>query len=572
MTIDELKERLTNEYPIIYKSILVNGEWGIGKTYFIKQFLERKDYIYVSLFGISSFEDLKNQIYSELNRVLGFIKKNLKKLKNTNIGIPWFSLSVPYFETNITKAIENRTKSKNLIIVIDDLERKSESISFSELLGMIESIGQIKGANILLVANETKINDTTYNEFKEKVIQKVYNVNKYSCNATKEIVNGILKSFDVENELRNKIKTIIMNFILEHEIKNLRTLEKAIIFIKFVINNINIRELKENEFRDIIIIAFAVIVEDIEELYIKEERKKDNSSSNFTTNLLREQEKKLNYCIIKNYFKEPIFYSSKYNVVNPLIEIYQDKDVKENFKEIDNYYKTAHCTNKKSLDAFYLSEEELKVIIESFYNNTILDIDESLNVNDWFKKFNDIYKYAEVIDMQDVFNEYDIRNAMDKYIEKMEFNEGLFYILDRHEPFEIKSDKIKDYNKILNEKITNQYYLDALEKLENLIKEKSFDRVIIERIFSVFREKNFDGKEKIMKRIEEREYFVPNLNGELTESTWRLAHSIWSEMQKNREYRNKNFENIVRNLLSNSSKLGTYRIKSLNQQYRIIFE
>ena len=92
MTIDELKERLTNEYPIIYKSILVNGEWGIGKTYFIKQFLKGKDYIYVSLFGINSFEDFKNQIYSELNKALGFIKKNLKKLENTNIGIPWFSL------------------------------------------------------------------------------------------------------------------------------------------------------------------------------------------------------------------------------------------------------------------------------------------------------------------------------------------------------------------------------------------------------------------------------------------------------------------------------------------------
>lgn len=154
----------------------------------------------------------------------------------------------------------------------------------------------------------------------------------------------------------------------------------------------------------------------------------------------------------------------------------------------------------------------------------------------------------------------------------MEFNEGLFYILDRHEPFEIKSDKIRYYNKILNEKITNKYYLDALEKLENLIKQNSFDKVIIERTFSIFREKNFEGKEKIIKQIEESQYFIPNLNGELTEATWRLSHSIWSEMQKNREYRNQSFEYVVKKLLSNSSKLGTYRIKSLNQQYRIILE
>ena len=261
---------------------------------------------------------------------------------------------------------------------IDDLERKSENINFSEILGMIESISQIKGANILLIANETKIVDNTYNDFKEKVIQKVYNIDKYSKNATKEIVGRLLESFDVDNELMSKINMIIMSFLQEHEIKNLRTLEKAIIFIKFVLNNINIKELKENEFRDIIIITLAVVVENIEELYIKEERKKDNSSDDFTTNLLREQEKQLNSCIIKNYFKEPTLASNKYNVINPLLEIYEDKDVKERFKKIDDYYKSAHNINKKELDTFYLSEEELKVIIESFYNNTILNVDKSL--------------------------------------------------------------------------------------------------------------------------------------------------------------------------------------------------
>lgn len=572
MTIDDLNERLTKEYPNIYTSILVNGEWGIGKTYFIKKFLEGKDYIYVSLFGINSFEDLKNQIYSELNKILGFIKKNLKKLENTNIGIPWFSLSVPYFETNIRKAIENKTKSKNLIIVIDDIERKSQKIDFEELLGLIESICQIKGANILLIANELKINDNTYNHFKEKVIQKVYNIDKYSSNATKQIIEKNLESFDIDMNLRSNLNTIISSFIQEHEIKNLRTLEKTIVFVKFILNSIDIKELAENELKDIIITALAVVVENIEGLYINEEMKKDNSSNDVITNLLREQEKQLNSCIIRNYFKEPIYGSNKYNIVTPLLEIYNDKEVKENFKKINDYYISAHDSSKKNLDTFYLSEKELKIIIECFYNNTILNVDESLNINDWFKKFNDIYKYAEILGIQDMFEESNIKNAMDLYIKKMEFDEGLFYILDRHLPFEIKSDKIMEYNKILNEKITKQYYLDALEKVEDLIKHNSFNRNIIERIFSIFRENDFEGQDEIIKQIEDRNYFIPNLNEELTEETWRLSHSIWSEMQKNREKRNQNFEIIVKNLLKDSSKLGIYRIESLNQQYRIILE
>ena len=35
MTVDELKERLEDEFQNIYKCILINGDWGIGKSYFL---------------------------------------------------------------------------------------------------------------------------------------------------------------------------------------------------------------------------------------------------------------------------------------------------------------------------------------------------------------------------------------------------------------------------------------------------------------------------------------------------------------------------------------------------------
>ena len=68
MTLDELKERLDDEFQDIYKCILINGDWGIGKTFFLKEkFLKDKDYIDVSVFGAKSIEAIKAEIYSKIN-------------------------------------------------------------------------------------------------------------------------------------------------------------------------------------------------------------------------------------------------------------------------------------------------------------------------------------------------------------------------------------------------------------------------------------------------------------------------------------------------------------------------
>lgn len=76
MTIDELETRLNDEFFDIYKCILINGAWGIGKTYFLRnKYLSNKEHIYISLFGLNSIEEVKVEIYSKLNKVLNFLKK-----------------------------------------------------------------------------------------------------------------------------------------------------------------------------------------------------------------------------------------------------------------------------------------------------------------------------------------------------------------------------------------------------------------------------------------------------------------------------------------------------------------
>ena len=43
-------------------AVLINGDWGVGKTYLVKTFLKTwksdRDYLYVSLYGVKTLEDI----------------------------------------------------------------------------------------------------------------------------------------------------------------------------------------------------------------------------------------------------------------------------------------------------------------------------------------------------------------------------------------------------------------------------------------------------------------------------------------------------------------------------------
>ena len=55
-----------------HKVLAIKGEWGIGKTFFWKQFFENNKsivnhvaYFYISLFGIREISELKRQVFAK---------------------------------------------------------------------------------------------------------------------------------------------------------------------------------------------------------------------------------------------------------------------------------------------------------------------------------------------------------------------------------------------------------------------------------------------------------------------------------------------------------------------------
>lgn len=578
MNIDELKNRLDDEFPNIYKCVLINGNWGIGKTYFLKnEFLKEKDYVYVQLFGLETMEEVKIEMYSQLNKVLNFLKNKVynKVVRNgLNISGDIGSLSVPYLENNIKEAIERKCKNKELIIVVDDIERKSPNIRLEDILGVIESISEIENASVILVANESKIKEKeVYENFKEKVVQKTYNVDEYSKNAISEILNMLLQNIELKNDYKILMKQTIEDTFYRHGVKNLRTLQKAIKFTKLLLKHINIEQLLKSEFIDIILTGTAITIEKIEGIYFRQNEDNSKKEINTTEKLIYENGKGMEYCVICYYMKEPYIVNNKKNLVTYILDIYEDIKIKDNFDNINKFYEDLHKvknTEDENKEMFYMNEQQLKNSINNFNEKYIKNVELSIDVYNWFKMFCEVYYYAEIIGLDNIFKEELIIKDMDLYIDKTRIENDIYQIIRKNIPYDIRSEKVLEYKKILDIKIVTKYYNNIVDKIIINMKNGKYDAQQLDNIFSIFIN-NFVtvNKNEFINKLKNYKFFIPDLNEELTDEEWGWTHSIWEKAKGYEEQINKEFVECVQELLKNANTIGKYRINSLNKQYNI---
>lgn len=235
-----------------YKSaILINGEWGSGKTFFITEKLSKviKDrikndgkYIYVSLYGVENVEELSNKLYSEICSET-LVKLSGVEKEKIDTGIKWipkllyFTKFIPFIKNynSIKKImapiIKEIAKIKKCVVVFDDIERCK--IDIYELFGYINELVEHNEVKAILVANEKKITDkenkygeiNKYDEIKEKLVG-ITIMYKPEFNLSYEhIIDTYLKEANLKEYLKNeKQKTLILKEFYEKEQYNLRTL------------------------------------------------------------------------------------------------------------------------------------------------------------------------------------------------------------------------------------------------------------------------------------------------------------------------------------------------------------
>lgn len=558
MVITELKDKLDNEFQKYYSVVLINGLWGIGKTFYLKNYLKNKENIYVSLFGIDKLDGLKHAIYYELNKFGANLNQFLKNNSNRDIGIFAVTLPIPNISSDIEKKLKKKLKDKNLILVIDDLERKCDNINTKELLGFIESLSEIENIKIIIVANEEKIKEKEiYNSFKEKVINKTYNITQYSEDAINMISKQLLDDNSIENIISNEnFCNAINNILSNHKIKNLRTLRKSILFTKIFLKKFDNEILRESDKLELIKICFAVVIEDCDNLYYKLEKNKS-----------------LEECILKYYFNDT-FINGKLGIIRPIIGIYKDENTEVNYKKALDYFIGKYSVTTSEKDIFYCSEQEVEQRLIDFVNNNIKNINNKIDINVWFKELNNLYPWAEKINKPQIFNEKEIILAMDKYVEKINLQDNLYNILDRTLPFHTSHEDMQKYYKVLKTKIAMYYFSKLIDKIKQSMKSNVYDDNLIRNLLDALTNTllvDNSTREKIVKIIEKNVFFIPNINDDISEEQWHWCHIIWEKcsMMIDETIKEKLYK-ASQKLIKNYTIIGKYRINSLNNQYNII--
>ena len=153
-------------------AIMINGEWGSGKTYFwnhkIRNRIENmhingKQYttIYMSLYGISNLEEISKKIFIETTQLMD---KNLKKFMNSHnqTNIPEYA-KTGLDMANFFGVTQNGDKinyadffsTDDKILCFDDLERAN--VDVIDILGYINNFVEHDHIKTIIICNEKEL-------------------------------------------------------------------------------------------------------------------------------------------------------------------------------------------------------------------------------------------------------------------------------------------------------------------------------------------------------------------------------------------------------------------------------
>lgn len=148
-------------------AIMLTGEWGSGKTYYIEKDLvpflkeNKATSVVVSLYGLDDISMISKSIYMELRMstlggkhsetvttgkvIAKNVLKNITGLAGINLGLDDKDLTELYESVNL----------KDKLLILEDVERSN--ISVTSLLGYVNGLVERDGVKVLLVANENEI-------------------------------------------------------------------------------------------------------------------------------------------------------------------------------------------------------------------------------------------------------------------------------------------------------------------------------------------------------------------------------------------------------------------------------
>lgn len=228
-------------------AVLLKGNWGVGKTWFINKTLQtfnenKGKYLYVSLYGINKYEEIEEEFFKQLHPLLSSKSMSLagkiaKGLLKTTIHIDIDgdknkdgSVVSQIPDINLPDYL---TKTEGFVLVFDDLERCS--IGIGNILGYINHFVEHQGYKVIILANEEEIlakdvedknNANSYRKIKEKLIGKTFEIEADFNGALQSFIDDI--SCEKIKEIYNSNIDLIKELYENSNYKNLRHLKQAL--------------------------------------------------------------------------------------------------------------------------------------------------------------------------------------------------------------------------------------------------------------------------------------------------------------------------------------------------------
>ncbi len=201
-------------------AIMINGEWGSGKTYFWNHKVKNKieslqlngrkyTTIYMSLYGISNLEEISKKIFIETTQLMD---KNLKKYMDSHgqTTIPEYAktgLDMANF-FGVTKNGEKVDyeaffSTDDKVLCFDDLERAN--VDVVDILGYINNFVEHDHIKTIIICNEKEL----ATKFKSSNIEMKTFIATYLLDKQNELIKGEEKP--MVEKIRDKIEYVFDN-------------------------------------------------------------------------------------------------------------------------------------------------------------------------------------------------------------------------------------------------------------------------------------------------------------------------------------------------------------------------
>ena len=403
--------------------IVLDGEWGVGKTTFWKNFSDAKfneKSVYVSLFGKESIQEIKQEIS------LKFYIKNKVASKISEKFIPTgiFGFFTKRFADNkiaefglIMLDSLHTDKYKDTIICFDDFERISDKLNLKDILGLISEYKEQQNCHIVMILNRSKMTTITKS-----------NQNEQDENFKDQEVENDIKENDKKTELE-KILSEYKDKIMDYEFYYNPTPEESFNIVSAELTEIY-REVARQYFKKHEINNIRVIRRAINAL---------NDYHKYLENV-EENHKKTRDCILKF-----ILGISVINSMNSLNKVEQFFGVRNFYGELQDIY--GLFKNMSNVDALIFSKDvdyhQLSLNIFSYVKRSIIDADEFKKIvgrlieREQFEEVKNsiINEYFNgIYDLQ--YKNFDFTNKLFGYLEEnkerildiVEFDSFLLYI------------------------------------------------------------------------------------------------------------------------------------------------